>query len=125
MLKHKDLKRAGRANFAKHYILCVVALLFVAVIGIEYVSSVDVLKIAVGVTDEDSVGGYITSLSINNSQLLDSLIGEENHEPTRIGKLELGRSQGVLAHLANMFSSGSITLTVSSAQKAFTRECTS
>ena len=111
-MKHKDLKRAGRANFSKHYIHCVVVLLFVAVIGIEYVSSVDVLKIAVRVTDEDSVGGNITSLSLNNSQLLDSLIGEENHEPTRIGKLELGRSQGVLAHLANMFSSGSITLTV-------------
>lgn len=112
MLKHKDLKRAGRANFAKHYILCVVVLLFVAVIGVEYVSSVDVLKIAVGVTDEDSVGGNITSLSLNNSTLLDSLMSEGNHEPTRIGKLELGRSQGVLAHLANMFSSGSITLTV-------------
>ncbi|MGN1131746.1 MAG: DUF975 family protein, partial [Ruminococcus sp.] len=89
-----------------------VAILFVAVIGVEYVSSVDVIKTAIGVADDESVGGSITSLSLNSRELLDSLMSDQNYESQKYGKLEIGRSQGVLAHLANMFSSGSITVTV-------------
>ena len=111
-MNRKDLKRAGKTTFFKHYILCVVAILFVAVIGVEYVSSVDIIKTAIGVTDEESVGGSVTSLSLNSRELLDSLMSEQNHESTSYGKLEIGRSQGVLAHLANMFSSGSIIVTI-------------
>ncbi|MGN0476827.1 MAG: DUF975 family protein, partial [Ruminococcus sp.] len=62
--------------------------------------------------DEESVGGSVTSLSLNSRELLDSLVSDQNYESTKYGKLEVGRSQGVLAHLANMFSSGSITVTV-------------
>lgn len=111
-MKRKDLKRAGRTTFFKHYILCVVAILFVAVIGVEYVSSVDIIKTAIGVADEESVGGSVTSLSLNSRELLDSLMSEQNYESTKYGKLEVGRSQGVLAHIANMFSSGSIIVTI-------------
>ena len=111
-MERKDLKKAGRTTFFKHYILCVVAILFVAVIGVEYVSSVDIIKTAIRVSDEESVGGSVTSLSLNSRELLDSLMSERNYESTKYGKLEVGRSQGVLAHIANMFSSGSITMTV-------------
>ena len=111
-MERKDLKKAGRTTFFKHYILCVVAILFVAVIGVEYVSSVDIIKTAIRVSDEESVGGSVTSLSLNSRELLDSLMSEQNYESTKYGKLEVGRSQGVLAHIANMFSSGSITMTV-------------
>ena len=90
-MNRKDLKRAGKTTFFKHYILCVVAILFVAVIGVEYVSSVDIIKTAIGVTDKESVGGSVTSLSLNSRELLDSLMSEQNHESTSYGKLEIGR----------------------------------
>ena len=78
-MKRKDLKKAGRTTFFKHYILCVVAILFVAVIGVEYVSSVDIIKTAIRVSDEESVGGSVTSLSLNSRELLDSLMSERNY----------------------------------------------
>ena len=125
-MDRKGLKKTGKKNLNTHYWICVVACLLASLFGIEFVGSTDIVK----AFTSDSSQTDITSVSpfvANTYSLIDNFMGEdkekikesatklmddEKNKDVTYGGLELGRKDGVLAHVVNMVSSGSMILTV-------------
>lgn len=133
-MNRKTLKSKGRAVFLRHYFLCVICCLIAGFIGIDYVSSIDSVNSIIVDDENESIGGGITSFVMNNyinvsdlfsfeenstrNNKVDEILVGENSKSYKIGGLELGRSNGVLAKVVNIFTSGSITITIINAIKS-------
>ena len=107
-MTRKELKRQGRKALKRHYLLIVAACLVAALLSVEFQSSLSAVQAQnpAAAAEEASWQRW----NINLGDVLDRLlpdIAEDN--PV------FGHTQGVLASLVNMLSSGSIFVTLAAA----------
>ena len=118
METRKVMKQHAKAALKKHYFVYFIACLLAAVIGIEFVSSIDAFKVTKSYETTSKVDYYTKILSTDDNMydvLLDGYMEKqelynenlaERNEDTTVGKV-LGHRRGVFASVVNGVSSGS------------------
>lgn len=140
MRTRREMKAAARKSLKKHYILFVAVCLISAFIGSEFSgflgitrynpeketkSSDSLSSVGPAGSQPNAMNAILEALTGNaaaGKNISDSLIDEEV-EKTKSGKgnAALGRSRGVLAMIANSFSSGAVFVTAISAVNSLTK----
>ena len=129
MPDRKEIKKKAWHSFKKHYWLFAAACLLAAVLGTEYVNTLQLFRLQRRVQEyrndsDPALGVYSVpgEMSVFNDLIngdLDSAITSLQHridvytgKDTYIGDLELGHSKGVLSSVINSIASGALLMTI-------------
>ncbi len=121
-MKRKEIKKIARGNVKRHYTLYVMICLVASVIGIAYGVSVSLFNTMVQYDIPNSQSAtYDTVSGKPFTEVLDDLLDKVLQEDElkkqstgHLGKIELGKSEGVFANFINVHAMGSpIIATVS------------
>lgn len=129
MFKRKSVKMQARTALKKHYLIYMLVCAISAILGVQYVSSINIFKIefnglnsyndvvdsgttteAPGITD---VWALLARGELEKSQDASKQLLENKKQPKEHAFMDktLGRSKGVLSHIVNQLSSGAILIT--------------
>ncbi len=129
MFKRKDTKRLAKTALKKHYLIYVIVCSISAILGIQYVSSIDIFKMGFnnlrsysdvvdsGTTTEipgiSDVWSLLARGEFEKSQDASKQLLENKTQPKKYAFMDktFGRSKGVLSHVVNQLSSGAILIT--------------
>ena len=115
MFERKEAKKLAKANLKKHYVIFIISLLVASFIGASFASSTYLLK------NEDSsleIKSYaverntITDLLFNGLSAAEQDVKDAPIADRKLGPIEIGHSNGVLAMAASNIYSGSIYVIV-------------
>ncbi len=129
MLDRKTIRKTARKSLKKHYWFFVAVCLLAAILGTEYVDTLQIVRIQKKVNEYKSDRAPALGVSSNAGEMsvfndlingdLDGAISSVQHridvyggEDTYIGDLELGHSNGVLASVINSVASGQLLMTI-------------
>ena len=129
MPDRKMIRKKARHSLKKHYWIFVAACLLAAVLGTEYVNTLQLFRLQKRVQEHRGdmrpalgVGGRSGEMSVFNDLIngdLDGAIASLQHrvdvytgKDTYIGDLELGHSDGILASVVNAVTSGSLLMSI-------------
>ena len=117
MFDRKEAKKTAKSKLKKHYFVFVLSCLLAAWIGIDYTSSVSVIKsnttrtVSLDTTDE-TTGNIVWDLVTNSLQEAEEtsndLKQQSEESESKIANISIGHTNGVLASFVNIISSGSI-----------------
>ena len=118
METRKKMKKQAKAALKNHYFVYFIACLLAAIMGIEFVGSIDAFK-ATKSYETTSKADYYTKILSTDDNMYDVLLDDymekqelyneslaQKNEDTTVGKI-LGHRRGVLASVVNGVSSGS------------------
>ena len=129
MFKRKDAKRLAKTALKKHYLIYMIVCSISAILGIQYVSSIDIFKMGFnnlrsysdvvdsGTTTEipgiSDVWSLLARGEFEKSQDASKQLLENKTQPKKYAFMDktFGRSKGVLSHIVNQLSSGAILIT--------------
>ena len=123
MFDRKEAKAKAKHNLKKHYAIFVISCLLASFIGTSYASSTYLVK------NNDSSIEFTESIDAKSSEspLVDLLfngldkaqesVNNSKPEDRKLGPIELGYTNGVLASVMSNFSSGSIFVVIYKAAK--------
>ncbi len=115
MFDRKEAKKLAKSNLKKHYVIFVISLLVASFIGANYASSTYLLK-----NDDSSLEikeyvvekNTITDLLFNGLSQAEQDVKDSHIADRKLGPIEVGHSNGVLAMAASNIYSGSIFVVI-------------
>ena len=123
-MDRKQIKRAGKTSFKKHYLMFVAACAIAAFLGVQYAGTLAGygFKTVAGESGEfavfedffeDGVFDHMIKGEPEKGESLSNKLKEQSkNKSVNISALELGRNKGAFAALVNTYESGSIYVTL-------------
>ncbi len=122
----KELKKQAKHRLKHCYWMVVVLCLLMAILGIDYVSSLNLIRI--DTTREPNQSTIISNIVMGHDeeipQIVDEYKASQINTTKTIGIIAISHSRGVLAELVNDVSSGQMLETIYDSLKTITRSKT-
>lgn len=111
MFNYKEAKANARAKVKQHYVIFIITLLLASFIGSGYASSLSSIRsenTSIELADAVTIYELMTNQDAKADDLVDTIKDSNEKTDKKIGQLEIGYTNGVLAGVANSVTSGSV-----------------
>lgn len=124
MFDLKKSKRQAKLNLKRHYVIFVATCLLASFIGANYNSSTEILKnenTSLGIISDENKSTVLYDLLFTDLNTSENDVKGIEVKDSKIGPLELGHSNGILALCASSFTTGSFLIVIYKAIKTSLR----